>query len=73
MGRERRRDRRGRGDADRATDLLVRVDETGRDARIGLAHAGQGADGHRHEGERETDPAHEEGREQVGEVVAVDG
>ena len=55
--RERRRDGRRHRDADRAADLLARVEETRSDARIGLANAGEAADHHRHEREGKADAA----------------
>jgi hypothetical protein len=56
-------------DADGAADLLRCVDQPGGDPRFGRPHACQGAD--RHRDEREREPADQEPREQVGEVVTV--
>ena len=66
-----RRDRRGGGDADRAADLLRRVDQPRGHAGVVVPHTGQRADRHRDEGERHPDPTEQEGREDVPEVVSV--
>jgi hypothetical protein len=62
-----------RGNADRSADLLARVEEARGDSRLGFGHPGERADRHRHEGERESDSAEDEGWEQIPEVVAVNG
>ena len=49
VARVRRGDRRCGGDADRAADLLARVDQAGGDAGLGVAHAGERADRDRDE------------------------
>ena len=64
-------DRRGDGDSDRSSDLLVRVQQSGGHAGVIRSNAGERSDRHRHECEGEPDAAEDEGREQVGEVRPV--
>ncbi len=56
-------------DAERAADLLGRVDEARGDPRLVGLHALQGRDRDRHEGEAQADAGEEEARHQVGDVA----
>ena len=65
-------DRREHSDAERASDLLRRVDQPGGEAGLGVAHSGQRGDRDRHEREAQSDRDQEEAGQQVGRVRAVD-
>ena len=66
-------DRAHRGDPDRAAYLPARVDEPRGDPRIGALDAGEARDRDRNERKPQAGSAEDECREQVPEVVAVDG
>jgi hypothetical protein len=60
------------GHAERAADLLRRVDQAGRDARVTLAHACQRRNRVRDEREPEPDAGQHEAGHQVDQVAAPD-
>ena len=66
-------DRREERDADRAADLLRRVDEPRGEPGLLRLRPGQRRDGDRHERERDRDAEDEEAREEIRPVRAVDG
>src|SRR4051812_50176466 len=70
-GGERRRDGGRDRDADRAADLLARVDQTGRDTGFRLLDACERTDRHRDERERETDAAEDERRGKNPKILNV--
>ena len=70
--RGRDRDRREDRDADRAADLLRRVDQSGCETGLVWLRPRDRRDRDRHERERHAEPDDEEAREQVGPVRAVD-
>src|ERR671911_490246 len=61
------------GQAERAADLLRRVDEPGREPRLLRRHAAHRADGHRHEREAEADRRQQRREQDVADVAAAHG
>ena len=64
-------DRRGDRDADRAADLLARVDQARGEPGVRRRDLGERGDRHRDEPERQAERKDQVGRQQVGPEVAV--